>query len=308
MKMFTYLFALLLITASCGDDDDGTSSIIDSSTPPDVEGMNYVKSNRSFDDTYNALKSALQANENITIIAEVDHQENAASAGLELNPTRVIFFGNPALGTPLMNIAQQTGIDLPQRMLVYQDDNNDVYIGYNSTGYLQSRHSFGEVETLPQIAMALANFAGNAGDDSVINPSVNVTIENDGVVTDMSQRDFVTTYDALRDAIDSNPNLQIIAALNHQANAQSVDLDLPPTRVIIFGNPNLGTPLMQDAQTAALDLPQRMLVSQNDLGIVQVSYIDPNFIARRHGITGNTEVIATISGALRNLSNTATGN
>ncbi len=306
--MFTFFFALLMVTASCGDDDDTTTTIIDSSTPPNVLGMNYVKSDRSFNDTYNALRTALQANANISIVAEVDHQQNAASVDLDLNPTKIIFFGNPALGTPLMNAAQQTGIDLPQRMLVYQDDNGDVYIGYNSTGYLQSRHSFGDVETLPQIATALATLSENAGNSTVVRPSADTTIENDGVITDVSQQDFVTTYGALRAAIDSNPNLQIIAELNHQTNAQSVGLDLPPTRVIIFGNPNLGTPLMQNAQTTALDLPQKMLVTQNDIGIVQVSYNDANFLVRRHGITGNAEVIATISGALENLSNAATGN
>ena len=114
-------------------------------------------------------------------------------------------------------------------------------------------------------------------------------------------------YSRLRSAIDGNPNLRIIAELDHQANAASVDLELRPTRIIIFGNPNLGTPLMQNAQTTALDLPQKMLVWTDAEGVGHVSYNDPAFLVERHGITENEEVLTINTGALDNLSNAAVG-
>jgi len=82
-------------------------------------------------------------------------------------------------------------------------------------------------------------------------------------------------------------------------------MDLNPTRLIIFGNPNLGTPLMQNSQTTALDLPQKMLVWQDDADVVHVSYNDPAYLVKRHGITDNENILSTITMALDNLSNVA---
>lgn len=309
MKRLTYLLTLVVMTASCSNDDDSTTSE-DNSAPPNVVGMSFVESNRSFDDTYNALRNALESNENIAIVAEVNHRSNASSVNLNLNQTRVIFFGNPNLGTPLMNQNPQVAIDLPQRMVVYQDDNEDVYIGYNNVAYLDTRHALNnEVEILTQLNTALTTLASNAGDNTIVmNPEMSQVAISDGFVQDLSNRTFLETYDMLKGAIEANANLRIITEVDHKANATAAGLDLPPTRVIIFGNPNLGTPLMQNAQTTGLDLPQKILVWQNDIGAVQVGYNAPDFLKRRHNITDNDDTLTTISGALESLSNTATGN
>lgn len=309
MKMFTLLISIMISTMSCDNDDNAGDDvigddIIDVTVNPNVDGMNYVLSDRSFDETYDTLVTALNNNPNITIIAEVDHQENAASVDQVLNPTRVVFFGNPALGTPLMQSNQQAGLDLPQRMLVYEDDNGDVFVGYNNTDYLGSRHSVGDVETLATIAMALENFSTTAG-DSELNIQTTAVIANQNVTNTISNQSFIDTYDALIAAINDNPNLTLIQELDHSANAASVELDLLPTRVVIFGNPNLGTPVMQTVQTAALDLPQKMLVYENEDGVTTIAFNNTSIFIGRHGVTGNEETLATILGALEGLAATA---
>lgn len=128
-----------------------------------------------------------------------------------------------------------------------------------------------------------------------------------GVITKVSSKNFEDTYNALVEIITNNPNLKIIAQLDHQANAASVDLELNPTRVIMFGNPKLGTPLMQNSQIIGLDLPQKILIWQDDQGAVNVSYNDPEFLKLRHEIIGKEDVLAIISKALDNLSKGATG-
>ncbi|MGP1992595.1 DUF302 domain-containing protein [Zobellia laminariae] len=92
LKFLTVLFLTFAFVA-CDEDETTEPETID--TNPNVVGMNYVKSTQSFDDTYAVLKASLDTNENIKIVAEVDHAANAASVGLELNPTKIIFFGNP---------------------------------------------------------------------------------------------------------------------------------------------------------------------------------------------------------------------
>lgn len=126
-----------------------------------------------------------------------------------------------------------------------------------------------------------------------------------GIVTKTSQANFEQTYQQLRAVISNNPNLTIIAELNHQANAASVDLTLLPTRIIMFGNPRLGTPLMQNGQPIGLDLPQKILVYQAEDGVVKVAYNDPLYLKDRHGITENNPILEKISGALHKLTEVA---
>lgn len=126
-----------------------------------------------------------------------------------------------------------------------------------------------------------------------------------GIITKTSQVNFEQTYQQLRTVIDNNPNLKIIAELNHQGNAATVDLELLPTRIIMFGNPRLGTPLMQNAQTIGLDLPQKILVYQEASGVVKVAYNDPLYLKNRHGITENEAILEKISGALNKLTEVA---
>ncbi|TGV02866.1 DUF302 domain-containing protein [Flavivirga rizhaonensis] len=128
-----------------------------------------------------------------------------------------------------------------------------------------------------------------------------------GIISKISHQDFDTTYQKLKSVIENNPNLRIIAELNHQANASSVGLELNPTRIIMFGNPNLGTPLMQNAQTIGLDLPQKVLVYQDAEGVVKVSYNNPLYLRDRHGIKNQEDILNKIAGALNKITDAAIG-
>ena len=120
----------------------------------------------------------------------------------------------------------------------------------------------------------------------------------DGLITKTSSHDFETTYNKLKSTIDLNPNLKILLELDHSNNAKSVDLNLLPTKIIMFGNPKLGILLMQEQQSVAIDLPQKIIVTENGQGTVHVSYNDPSFLKERHGLTSSDEVLNKISGAL----------
>lgn len=307
MKIYlNVLMCASIATISCDNKDDSTPTT-GRDTSINVVGMNFTKSTSNFETSYSSLTSSLEANPNIKIVAEVNHQENAISANLELNPTRIVFFGNPNLGTPLMQKNQLIGLDLPQKILVYQNDKDEVILSYNNTEYLSERHNVTEVNTLPMISGALQNLSTNASGGELTEAQSNTVDLNEGIITKTSNQNFEDTYNSLQTAIANNPNLRIVAEVNHQANAESVTLELNPTRLIVFGNPNLGTPLMQNAQTTALDLPQKILVWEDDAKVVHVSYNNPAYLAKRHQITENTMVLETITNALTNLSNVAVG-
>jgi len=84
----------------------------------------------------------------LTVFAHIDHAAGAAAAGLSLRPTDVLIFGNAKGGTPLMQSVQTIGIDLPLKVLVWQDDAGSTWFSYNDPAWLVRRHGLGpEVET-----------------------------------------------------------------------------------------------------------------------------------------------------------------
>ena len=127
-----------------------------------------------------------------------------------------------------------------------------------------------------------------------------------GVLSVKSANSFYLTWTKLNDAIKSNAALKIVAIIDHAANAKRSGQELRPTSLVIFGNPGMGTPLMQASQTAALDLPQKMIVYQNEKGEVYVAYNDPAFISERHSIAKDHPAVKAAVTGLANLAKAAT--
>ena len=126
-----------------------------------------------------------------------------------------------------------------------------------------------------------------------------------GIVKVKSDNSFSETAAKLEAAIEANSALKVIAKIDHSANAKTVGRDLRPTLLFIIGNPRMGTPLMLAEQTSALDLPQKMLVFEDEKGNVYIAYNDPEFIAQRHGIANDHPAVKTAATGLANLAKAA---
>jgi uncharacterized protein (DUF302 family) len=123
------------------------------------KGLVTVPSNHSVDDTVAKLETML-AEKQVKVFAVIDHSGEAKRAGLEMHPTKVLIFGNPKGGTPLMVAAPSIAIDLPLKLLVWEDGEGKVWITYNSPQYLQERHQFPK-ELMANIAV-IEGIAANA--------------------------------------------------------------------------------------------------------------------------------------------------
>jgi uncharacterized protein (DUF302 family) len=108
--------------------------------PDNGKGLINIPSNHSVDEIVTKLEGILQA-KGITLFALVDHSGEAAKAGMKMRPTKLLIFGNPRAGTPVMLAAPSSAIDLPLKILVWEDDQGKVWITYNSPTYLQTRHN-----------------------------------------------------------------------------------------------------------------------------------------------------------------------
>jgi uncharacterized protein (DUF302 family) len=125
------------------------------STLPPVEttvstdnGVVTVASRHSVDETVRSLEEQLRA-KGIKLFALIDHSGEAKAAGFEMRPTKLLIFGNPKAGTPLMIAAPSIAIDLPLKLLVWEDAGGKVWISYNTSAYLQKRHDLPPELTAP---------------------------------------------------------------------------------------------------------------------------------------------------------------
>jgi uncharacterized protein (DUF302 family) len=113
-------------------------------------GLIDIPSDHSVDETVEQLKRILQER-GITPFALIDHSGEAAKAGMQMRPTKLLIFGNPKAGTPVMLAAPTSAIDLPLKILVWEDVQGKVWVSYNSPDYLQQRHNV-PANLLPNIA------------------------------------------------------------------------------------------------------------------------------------------------------------
>ena len=103
------------------------------------DGLIDIPSNHSVDETVEKLKGVLQA-KGVTLFALVDHSGEAAKVDMKMRPTKLLIFGNPKGGTPVMLAAPSMAIDLPLKILIWEDAERKVLVTYNSPAYLQKRH------------------------------------------------------------------------------------------------------------------------------------------------------------------------
>jgi len=118
-------------------------------------------SNQSVEQTVEKLKNILQS-KGVTLFALVDHSGEAEKAGMKMRPTKLLIFGSPKAGTPLMLAAPSSAIDLPLKILVWEDGQGKVWVSYNSPDYLKERHGLPQ-ELLQNIAV-VETLAAKAGE------------------------------------------------------------------------------------------------------------------------------------------------
>ncbi len=132
-----------------------------SMTPSRGSGIIDTPSHHSVDQTVERLKGILQA-KGVTLFALVDHGGEAEKAGMKMRPTKLLIFGSPKAGTPLMLAAPSIAIDLPLKIPVWEDGQGKVWVSYNSPAYLQERHGVPQ-ELLQNIAV-VETLAAKAGE------------------------------------------------------------------------------------------------------------------------------------------------
>lgn len=124
-------------------------------------GIVSKASKHSVDETLSKLQAVLKAKD-VAVFALIDHSGEAKKVGMEMHPTKLLIFGNPKGGTPLMLAAPSIAIDLPLKILIWEDDDGKVWVSYNSPEYLAQRHAL--PQNLVQNIAFMEALAGSIGE------------------------------------------------------------------------------------------------------------------------------------------------
>jgi uncharacterized protein (DUF302 family) len=131
----------------------------------------------------------------------------------------------------------------------------------------------------------------------LINLFISPVLATEGMISIKSAHSVAETADRLEKILTSK-GMTVFARIDHAAGAQKAGKTLAPTELVIFGNPKVGTPLMQCSHSIAIDLPQKALIWQDAAGHVWFSYNDPAYLKLRHGTEGCDAVLSKVTGAL----------
>ena len=108
-------------------------------------------------------------------------------------------------------------------------------------------------------------------------------ITNNGILSKRSNHSVAETLDRLNHSLQAK-GVTIFAIVDHAGEAEKVGLQMPATKLVVFGSPRAGTPLMLAAPSVAIDLPLKILISEDSQGKVWVSYNSPQYLKQRHGL------------------------
>lgn len=165
MKYFISLLMVFSLNACAMN--VATKNTMDKREKPD-DGMVNIPSQFSVKQTADRLETLLNK-KGMTVFNRINHAKGAKGVGIELNPTELILFGNPKVGSPLMQCQQTIALDLPQKALIWQDANGKVWLSYNDPEYLQKRHDVkGCDNNFAKIKKALAGLTKAAAQDDMI--------------------------------------------------------------------------------------------------------------------------------------------
>lgn len=316
------------------DPDDDETATSDTTAPvadTDIPGLNLAVSDTGFTTTANALANGIDNRAPFRSLS-VNFQASADDSGPDIRPTRAIFYYNAPLMAPLIAADPRAGLDLPPAVLVYQTDASDttltgttdntsstaddgsadVGVGYNAADYLAARYDLDEAgDTLDAYEDDLARLAADAAGNSVsVTGATDGITEGEGITRQTSDRSFSDTVDNLQQAIDDRDDVSLLGQFDHAAAAQAAGTMLTanndPAILYVIDATDVISRLIAGGQTVAVDLPIRILVSQNANGRVSVYHDTAAYLVARHDLDDVDDAVDTLDALLDDLVEQAT--
>ena len=212
-------------------------------------------------------------------IVEIDHSRLAEDVGVPMPPSRVILFSDPAIEAPILAENIRAGLDLPMRALAYWQDEGPA-LKYTGSDFLAARHGLTDAAALAGLDGALASAL--AGVDAVSTPVEGLALDY-GIIEFNSPFDLAESVERLKAAVMSQDDTVWFGEVDFTAEAASVGVDLPPSRLLLFGGPGPGGVAMADFPSIGLDaFCQKLLIYEDGTGAVRVLFNGIAALAELH--------------------------
>ena len=249
--------------------------------PDPVDAKRFAES----DTLVQIMNGNLSSSVALRKIAEIDHARLAQEVGSPMPPARVLIFSDTAMEAQLIKLNPLTALDLPMRLLAFESPaDQSAKVIYNSFDYLVSRYELKPEETVDLRRAYESNIAAltKGVPKDALTSFVRDQMQPDGIITLQSTVGFEETLKRVNAAIDSQDDTVRFGVVDFQTGAKQLNIDIPPSHMILFGAPGPGGKAMSGAPTLGLDgFCQKFLVWQDDEGQTYLSFNDLLALAER---------------------------
>ncbi|HLS11335.1 MAG TPA: DUF302 domain-containing protein [Flavobacteriaceae bacterium] len=268
-----FLISVLMVAlfVSCSSDDRTI-------TYPDTPGLAYAESEATFTETYRGLRASMQQAD--YRIEEIDFKEYAESHGKRSREAKMILFSNPSLEVPLLKENPKIGMEFPSRVLTFEDRDKFILVAYNNMEYYSRMYDLNNMGAVQNMESSLSQIVSDVTGNMTMKNETAMVGKN--TITIASRKSFNETYNTLRNIISDNPEMNLLAEVDHQLNASTVGEDIRPNKLLLFTTGLLEANLIDRHQLSVMDLPLRLLVWEDENNKVHVSYSDLYTIKDRH--------------------------
>ncbi len=270
---------LFCFIISCKDNSEKKDiSKIDEQVSP---GLIFTKTDDLKEAAEN-FKSYVSTDRTLEISTDIDHVQNAKNIDLELDFNQVFFVDNPRYSVPLIEENPLMALEFPVRIGFYNVD-GEKFVVARSEDYFLKRYNLPKSAALRSIGALSETFLKQSSKAAYTQNSPIDSLDNTGIVTLKSSKDYEETVASIGKMIENNDDLSLFESKDFSKDAEEIGTELKPLHLFIFGNPKVGTQLMQKNSNFSIDLPLKVLVEEVEDEQVLVHYQDLSFTAELHG-------------------------
>jgi uncharacterized protein (DUF302 family) len=296
MKRFRKLTLFVLLIAGV------MSSVFFLRTEQPIPESRFVEPDKLFQ----TLERNLRDHAELEVIVDIDHARLAAEAGSPMPPSHVLIWSDRSLEAAILKHNPVAAVDLPLRILAYENqETGKAAVIYNTYEFVARRHSLPEDAAIRDSYESAVAKAVKGVPESAISKFPSDAMPDSGLVTLASPYSFESTEKRVRDVITANADAVFFGEVDFAARSKTRGVELRPLKLILFGGPGPGGRAMASAPTLGLDaFCQKLLIWQDEKGIVHVTFNDLLALAERQGVSGGLP-LRVINGRMRETFSTA---
>lgn len=272
----TVILISLLISCKNNSEKKDISNVDENISP----GLIYTNTD-DLEEASKDFKSYVDTDRTLEISTKINHAQNAANVDLKLDFNQVFFIETPRYSVPLIEENSLMALEFPIRIGFYSI-NEDKYVVARSEDYFLKRYNLTKSAALRSIGALSDTFLKQSSKAAYTQNSPIDSLDNNGIVTLKSSKNYQQTVASIEELIEENEDLTLFESKDFSKDAEEIGTELKPLHLFIFGNPEMGTKLMQQNQNFSIDLPLKVLVEENDDGKVLVHFQDLTFTSQLH--------------------------